>query len=60
MKVTDRKCTQFVQIHFELEYWVYEKLVKYCSETGIRKRKILQDAISTWLNDRELEEKRMK
>ena len=60
MKITERKCTGVVQVHFELEHQVYEKLVEYCKETQMSKRKLMQDAITVWLNQREMDEREGK
>jgi len=60
MKITDRKCAGVVQVHFELEYQVYERIVEYCKETQMSKRKLLQDAVTVWLNQRDMEAKEVR
>jgi hypothetical protein len=60
MKITGRKCTGVVQVHFELEYHVYERIEAYCKETQMSKRKLLQDAVTVWLNQRAMEAKGVK
>jgi len=57
MKITERKCIGVVQVHFELEYQVYEKLLEYCSVSGMSKRKLIETAVTCWLNAREMEER---
>jgi hypothetical protein len=60
MKIVDRRCTGVVQVHFELEYQVYDKMVDYCNGTGMSKRKLMETAISVWLKQREIDEREAK
>lgn len=60
MKIIKRKNTGVVQVHFELEYQVYDDLVEYCAAEGMPKRKLIETAVTFWLNARKMEGRREK
>lgn len=55
MKSIRRRSSHVVSIHVELMTSVNERLEEYCKSFGRSKRFIIEDAITCWINQRDLE-----
>lgn len=55
MKITERRNQAVTSIHLEVMTAVNERLEAYCHKFGWSKRKIMEDALVCWLNQRDME-----
>jgi hypothetical protein len=60
VKVRERRSSYVTNIHFELMASLNKRLVDFCAETGWSKRKVMEDALLCWLNQRDMEVNRRK
>ena len=59
-KITERRSSFVVGIHFELLASLNKRLEDFCAEYGWSKRKVIEDAITCWLNQREMQSEQKK
>lgn len=52
-----RAMVSVVQTHIELNHNLDSRLVGYCGKFGFSKRRIIEDALFIWLNQRDMEAK---
>jgi dimeric dUTPase (all-alpha-NTP-PPase superfamily) len=59
-KIKERRSSYVVGIHFELMASLNKRLEEFCVEYGWSKRKVIEDALLCWLNQRDMEIKSRK
>ena len=55
MKTKERRNAMVTSVHLELTTIINERLEHYCREFGWSKRRITEEALFFWLNERDME-----